>query len=157
MKNLFPRIMGFIVIVITLALAPTINTANVAVAAHDNISYMTGMSALSAFGAPLIILGLLTVGGIFAVSGVKGQLTAGVGDMMRVIGSVVIIIVSLTLMTTIMDYVNTLYEASSGFALVIYAIIPLVIYVGIIVSAGWVSVSTYRKGRKGGGSRKSFI
>lgn len=154
MKQLLPRILGFIVIVITLALAPTINTANAVIVA-ENLTNLIGMTAIAAFGAPLIILGLLTVGGVFAVAGVKGQLTSGVGDMMKVIGAVVIVIVSLTLFESVITYTNTLIGASSGFAVVIYGIIPIIIYVGIIVGAGWVSISAYRKGRKGGKGRSS--
>ena len=150
MGNLMPRILGFLVIIITLALAPTIDTANDVVIAHDNISVMIGMSAIAAFGAPLIILGLLVSGGVFAVAGTRGALAgAKVGDLLQVIGSVVVLIVVLTMFESVMTYSGTLYDASSGFAQTIYSLIPITIYIGIIAMAGWAQVRAYRGARKG--------
>ena len=145
--------MGFVVIIITLALAPTIQTSNDAIIAA-NLTDLTGMTAVAAFGAPLIILGLLVSGGLFAVAGVRGRLQgASVGDMLSVIGSVVLVIVSLSLFTNVITYTNTLIGVSAvGFGDVIYGIIPLVIYVGVIAAAGYSQVRAYRKVR---GGRKS--
>jgi hypothetical protein len=156
-KNLFGKIMGFVVIVITLALAPSIITANATIEA-GNLTNLTGMTAVSAFGAPLIILGLLVGGGIFAVAGVRGKLAgASVGDMLSVIGSVVVVIVALTLFDTVLDYVNALIApTASGFADVIYGIIPLVIYVGIIAGAGYTQVRAYRRAGRGRKRAKSY-
>jgi hypothetical protein len=156
--SLFGKIMGFLVIIITLALAPSIVTANTAVATHDNVTAMLGMGVVSGFGAPLIILGLLTIGGIFALAGVKGQLaSAGMKDLFSVIGSVIVVIVLLTLMPNVMDYTADLIEASEGFAVTIYSIIPLLIYLGIVAGAGWTSVHTYRKARKGGKKSRAAV
>lgn len=156
LKDLFPKVMGFIVIIVTLALAPTINTANATIVAA-NLTNLTGMSAVSAFGAPLIILGLLFSGGLFAVAGAKGQLAgASMKDMLSVIGSVVIIIVALSLFggtTSVISYTNTLIAASSGFAVTVYGIIPLLIYIGIIAAAGYTQARVYRKYRRNRRSR----
>jgi hypothetical protein len=156
LQSLFPRIMGFLVIIITLALAPQIVLSNNAIADYTHLANFTGMEAMSSFGAPLIILGLLVSGGIFAIAGLKGRLAgAGVKDMLGVIGSVIIIIIALSFFLSILGYCYTLLTASSGdFGGVIYGIIPLIIYVGIIAGAGWFQVQTYRKLRKGGGSRR---
>lgn len=155
MRDIMPKILGFLVIIITLALAPTINTANVAITGHANCSEMIGMVAIGAFGAPLIILGLLVSGGIFAVSGTKGALSgASVGDLLSVVGSVVVLIVVLTMFVNVMTYTATLIAASSGFAVTIYSIIPIIIYIGIIAMAGWTQVRAYRKA-KGGKKSKS--
>jgi len=141
-----PKILGFLVIIITLALAPTIATANTAITGHANVAAMIGMTAIGAFGAPLIILGLLISGGIFAVAGAKGALGgASVGDLLGVIGTVVVLIVVLTMFDSVMTYTGALYDASSGFAQVIYSIIPIVIYIGIISMAGWTQVRAYRR------------
>ena len=154
--SLMPKILGFLVIIITLALAPTISTANAAIIAHDNISVMIGMTAISGFGAPLIILGLLVSGGIFAVAGTRGALGgAKISDLMSVIGSVVVLIVVLTMFTSVMDYVTTLATGVTGFAFTIYTLIPIVIYIGIIAMAGWTQARAYRKARKGGRPRSS--
>ena len=145
LKDLFPKVMGFIVIIITLALAPTINTANATIIA-DNLTALTGMTAVAAFGAPLIILGLLFSGGFFAVAGMRGKMQgASMKDLLSVIGSVVLVIVALSLFTSVIEYVNALILASSGFAVVVYGIIPLLVYIGIIAAAGFTQVKTYRK------------
>jgi hypothetical protein len=148
--NLFSKIMGFILIIVTLALAPSIVTTNAAVAAHANVTsgVLIGMSVIAAFGAPLIILGLLVMGGVFAVAGVKGQINASAGDLMKVVGATIVAIVALTFMSTICTYVANLmgyYTLGTEFARTIFAIIPLVIYLGIIVSTGWAVGSTYKK------------
>ncbi len=155
LTGLIPKIFGFLVIVVTLAMAPSINTANAVIVA-DNLTNLIGMSVLAGFGAPLIIIGLLVSGGFFAVAGIRGQMQgASMRDMFNVIGSVVIAIVALTFMDTIIDYVNALIGATTGFALVLYGIIPLVTYLGIIAGVAWTSVSAYRSGKgKGRGSRK---
>ena len=150
--------MGFLVIIITLALGPTINTANAAIAAHDNVSIMIGMSAMTSFGAPLIILGLLTAGGLFALAGVRGQMAgASIADLLGVVGSVVVVIVGLTFLDSIMDYTWILVAASSGFAVTIYEMIPLLVYIAIIAAAGWTTykgISSVRRGKK---SKKSAV
>jgi amino acid transporter len=154
MRNLFGRIMGFVMIIVTLALAPTILTANATIEAA-NLTNLTGMAAVSAFGAPLIVLGLLVGGGLFAVAGVRGRLAgASVGDLLSIIGSVVLVIVSLSLFTSVITYTNTLIgPTASGFGDVIYGIIPLVIYIGVIAAAGYTQVRAYRKTRRS--SRRS--
>ena len=147
MQDIMPKILGFLVIIITLALAPTINTANAAIIAA-NLTNLIGMTAVAAFGAPLIILGLLIGGGIFAVAGTRGALAgAKIQDLLGVIGTVVVLIVVLTMFVNVMTYAGALYDASSGFAQVIYSIIPIVIYIGIIAMAGWTQVRAYRRGR----------
>ena len=149
MKVLFGRIMGFVMIIITLALAPTIKTANDAIEAA-NLTDLTGMTAVSAFGAPLIIIGLLFGGGLFAVAEVKGKMKgASMADMFSVIGSVVLVIVSLSLFTTVITYVNTLIGVSAvGFGDVVYGIIPLMIYIGVIAAAGYTQARAYRRARR---------
>lgn len=164
LQSLFAKIMGFVVIIVTLALAPSIATANTAItgwtgtAPTANITQFMGMSVVGSFGAPLIILGLLIGGGLFAVAGVRGKMGAvGMKDMMAVVGSVIVVIVCLSLFTSILDYTHTLIGSGTGFAETIYAIIPLLIYIGIIAAAGWVTVSTYRKTRKGGKKSRAAV
>ena len=148
MQSLLAKIIGFLVIVITLALAPTIDTANVAISGHANVTQMLGMTVISGFGAPLIIIGLLVAGGLFALSGVRGQLkNASMGDMMSVIGSVIVIIVALTFEAQIMTYNTALMLGKSGFDYTLYSVIPLLVYIGIITSAGWNTARVYRKAR----------
>jgi len=159
MKTLFARIMGFVMIIVTLALAPTIATSNATIEA-GNLTNLTGMTAVSAFGAPLIILGLLVSGGLFAAAGVRGRLAgASVGDMLGVIASVVLVIVSLSLFSSVITYTNQLIAPSaSGFGDVIYGIIPLVIYIGVIAGAGYMQFRAYKKasGKKGGKASSQY-
>ena len=145
--NLFGKIMGFLVIIITLALAPSINTAAVAVAAA-NLTNLIGMAVISNFASPLIILGLLVAGGAFAVAGIQGTYTATTKDLMGVVGATIVAIVALTFMTSIVSYTNTLWTASAGSTIgqTIFSIIPLVVYLGIIGGTGWSLASSYKKG-----------
>lgn len=148
--NLFGKIMGFIVVIVTLALAPSINQANAAIVTSGNLTVMTGMAAVAAFGAPIIILGLLVSGGIFAMAGVKGQMKgASTRDLIGVIGSVIVVIVALNLFLQVVDYAFALQGAVTGFAQTIYRLIPIAIYVGIIGGAGYYQFRTYRKIKKG--------
>ena len=147
-QSLMSKIFGFLVIIITLALAPQINTANAAITAA-NITNCIGVSAIDDFAAPLVVLGLLAVGGIFMW---KGTNTQGMKDIMGVIGLVIVAIVGLTFMTSIIGYTNTLIDASTGFAVTIYGIIPLLVYMVVIASVGYVGYKGYKGGKK---SKKS--
>ena len=157
-NNLMPKIMGFIVIIITLALAPTIYTANSDIIGWGDLTPFLGLEVIAGFGAFVIILGLLVSGGLFTIAGIKGKIAgAGMRDILMVVGSVVVIIVMLTMFVTILDYVDDLITAAVAAADTLgevgFGIIPIVIYVGIIAAAGWAQVSTYRrvtgKGRRG--------
>lgn len=158
LQNLMPKIMGFIVIIITLALGPSIYTANTNIIAWGDLSPFLGLSVVVGFGAFIIILGLLVSGGLFTIAGLKGKIAgAGMKDILMVVGSVVVVIVMLTMFTSILDYVQTLITAAiaAGDTLgeIGFGIIPIVIYVGIIAAAGWTQVSTYKKLTNGGKRR----
>lgn len=145
MQLLFSKIMGFLVIIITLALAPTINTANATVAAA-NLTNLIGMDVVTDFGAPLIVLGLLVVGGMFVWKGTQG---ASMRELLSTISLVIVAIVGLTFMEDIVDYTNTLIAASSGFAITLYGIIPLMVYLGVIAAVGWTGYRAYKGSKKG--------
>lgn len=149
MQALFSRILGFLIIVITLALAPEINAAN-SVVASGNLTNLIGMSVVTGFGAPLIVLGLLVAGGIFVWKGTQGR---SMGDMLKVISLVLVAIIGLTFMNDIVTYTNSLIATSTGFAKTIFGIIPLLIYLGIIAAVGWTGYSAVRGARKGGRRR----
>jgi len=143
--NLIGRIFGLLGILITLALAPSINTANTTVAS-GNLTNLIGMTAVTDFGAPLIVLGLLALCGLFAV----GKLQSGsIQDLLRVIGAVIVAIVGLTFMADIVDYTNTLIAASTGFAVTIYGMIPLLVYIVIVAGSAYTAYKTYKGGKKG--------
>ena len=147
--NLMARILGLLMIVLVLALAPSIVTANAAVQGNANATNLLGMSVVDDFGAMLIILGILTVGGIFTVG---GQMSGGIKDLLWTVGITIVAIVALTFMDTIIDYNFALYDAASGVEQTLYSIISLLIYVGIIGSVatrGYKAARTYYKGRKG--------
>lgn len=148
MGNLLPKILGWLVVIITLALAPTINTSNTAVdaawAAATNNATMIGMDAVLDFGAPLMIIGLLFAGTLLGLGKIGDGTIKG---MMSVIGAIVLVIVALSLFESVIDYVDTLITASTGFAQTVYGIIPIILYVAIIASAG---IYAGVKGMKGG-------
>ena len=148
-KKLLGVIIGLLTIVVTLAISPSIGTANATVAA-GNLTNLIGMSVIVTFGAPLAIFGLLALGGVFTVGAWKG--TTSMKEMLTVIITAVIVIVGLTFMDSIVDYTNTLIAAGSGgFETTLYGIIPLFVYLVVIGLAGWQTVSrarSYRKGKK---------
>lgn len=168
LQNLMPKIMGFIVIIITLALGPAIYTANLAVVnwvatapSTGDVTEFLGLGVVAGFGAFIIILGLLVSGGIFAVAGVKNQLRgAGMKDVLAVVGTVVIIIVMLTMFPTILTYTDNLIQAAitagDNLGQVGFSIIPIVIYIGVIAGAGWTQAHEFNKMRKGAGTRRSI-
>ncbi len=154
LQSLMPKIMGFIVMILTLALGPSIYTANANILAWGVLDPFIGLEVVAGFGAFIIILGLLISGGLFTIAGLKGRLSsAGMKDILMVVGAVIVVIVMLTMFTNILDYVDDLITAAiaEGDTLgeIGFGIIPIVIYVGIISVAGWAHVSTYRKLRKG--------
>jgi heme/copper-type cytochrome/quinol oxidase subunit 2 len=158
LQNLMPRIMGFIVIILTLALGPSIYTANATILAWGVLDPFIGLEVVAGFGAFIIILGLLISGGLFTVAGIRGRLaSAGMNDILLVVGAVIVVIVMLTMFTNILDWCDDLITAAiaEGDTLgeIGFGIIPIVIYVGIIAAAGWAQVHTYRRMRKGGKSK----
>jgi len=149
-KKMLSIIFFFLTVIIVLALAPTIDTANDTVyaswgAASENAS-MIGMSAVVPFGAPLIILSIMVSFGLLAFGMKEG---ANVKDIMSAIGITIAMIIALNFFDSAIDYVNTLLTGSSGISTVIYGIIPLAVYIGIVASAGTYGTVKYIKGRKG--------
>ena len=144
--GLLPRVFGWLIVIITLALAPTINTSNNAIIAGNNTN-LIGLAAIDDFGAPIIIIGLLFTGGVFGIAGIRGKTqNVGTGDMLAIVGAVVGTILALELFQQVMTYVNLLIApAATGFADVIYGIIPIVLYVGIIAGASAYGAVVYRK------------
>jgi len=139
MGKLVPSIMGWLIVVITLALAPTIETYNGNVtgnvAAASNAAYMLGMTAIDDFAGFLMIMGLLVSGGLFAVGGMKSKNTT-IGDMLGMIGAVIITVIALAMFSgSIIGYLDTLITAGAGFAKTAYGIITIIIYLGIIGGA----------------------
>ena len=166
LASLLPRILGFLVIIITLALSPSIYSANADILAWADavnnppvlLADFIGLDVIAGFGAFIIIIGLLVSGGFFAVAGLKNRIQgAGMRDMLVVIGSVVIVIVMLTMFETVLQYFANLVAAaitaSDSLGQIGFAILPIVLYVGIVAASGWAQVSTYR--RVTGKSRRS--
>lgn len=155
-KKMLSIIFFFLTVIIVLALAPTIQTANATAyatwgAASENSS-MIGMSAVMPFGAPLIILSIMVSFGLLAFGMKEG---AGVKDIMAAIGIAIGMIIALTFFDSAIGYCNTLLVASSGIGTVIYGIIPLAVYMGIIASAGTYGVVKFVKGRRKGKKSKA--
>ena len=160
-QKLVPSIMGWLVVVITLALAPTIETYNgyvtANVAAATNLTYMIGMTAIDDFAGFLIIMGLLISGGAFAIGGMKTK-TTSIGDMLGVIGAVIITIISLAMFSgSVIGYIDALITAGTGFAQTAYGVLTIIIYVGIIGSAtAYIGRKAYRATRSRRSSPRRF-
>jgi hypothetical protein len=158
--KLIPSILGWLVVVITLALAPTIVSYNTCVttnvAAATNAAYMIGMTAIDDFAGFLIIIGLLVSGGLFAVAGMSAKNTT-IGDMISVIGAVILTVVALALFSgSVIGYIDTLIDAgAAGFEKTAYGLLPIIVYVGVIAGAtAYTGRKAYKKW-KGGKSKKS--
>ena len=149
LNKLLGVILGLLTIVVTLAIAPSIATANTAVATSSNLTAdMIGMAVVVTFGAPLAILGLLAMGGLFIVGSWKGATT--MKDMLEVIFTAIVIIVGLTFMLQILNYSVALIAAGSGgFETVMYGLIPLLVYLAIIGLSGWGTYKGVKRVRKG--------
>lgn len=155
MGNLVPKILGWVVVIIALALAPTINTSNTAIdtawAAATNNATMIGMGTVVDFGAPIMIISILFSGALIVMGKVGDGTTKSLLD---VIGVIVILIIALSMFTNVIDYVDTLISASTGFAQTVYGVIPIILYVGVIAGAGGYSaIKAYRVKKK---AKKSY-
>jgi hypothetical protein len=150
MGNLVPKIMGWLVVIIALALAPTINTTNgyisSNVTAAVNSADMIGMSTIVAFGAPIMIISILFSGALIVMGRVGDGTTK---SLMSVIGTVIVVIIALSMFVNVISYVDTLITASTGFAQTIYGVIPIILYIGIVAGAGGVAAYKALKGKKG--------
>ena len=152
-SKLLGVILGLLTVVVTLAIAPSIATQNALVAASGNLTAdMIGMSVVVTFGAPLAILGLLAMGGLFVIGSIKGG--TNMKDMLGVIITAIIVIVGLTFMVDILDYTVALIAAGSGsFETTLYGILPLFVYLAVIGLSGFQTYRGYKKSR--GKSSKS--
>jgi len=163
-KDLLPKIMGWLVVVITLAMAPTIVTYNTAVttnvSAAVNSSYMIGMTAIDDFGGFIIIMGLLVTGGLLGIAGARGSLgNAGVGDILKTIGIVIITVISLAMFSgSVIGYIDELITAGTGFEKTAYGILCVIIYIAIISGASaYMGVKAYKAGKEGNGSKSTSV
>lgn len=156
MNTLIPKVMGWLLIIVTLALAPSINTANTTIMstwnASTNADTMLGY-VVTSFGAPLIVISLLFAGGMLGLGKVAESSTK---DLMQMIGGVVITILALNLFDSAIGYVDALITASSGFAQTVYGIIPIVLYVSIIAGAGTYTAYKMAKSTWGKGKGKGI-
>jgi hypothetical protein len=140
----------FLTVVVVLALAPTINTANTTAITTFNGSSqnasMIGLSVVMPFGAPLMILSIMVSFGLLAFGMKEG---ANIKDILGAIGVTVAQVIAVTLFGNVITYTNTLLTGSSGIATVIYGIIPLAIYMAIIAASGVTAGIQYYRSRHG--------
>lgn len=144
-------VFSFLAIIITLAIAVNIKTANAAIESA-NLTNLIGMTVLSSWGAPIIILGLLSMSGVFAYSGITGKGQASTADIFSVVGATLAAVIVLSFFLNIITYTNQLIGAGTSNGDIIYEIIPVVIYLLIIGGSGWAGIrkiQQIRKGKKG--------
>lgn len=158
--KLVPAIMAWLAVVITLALAPTIETFNTHVTTNvsgaTNTAYMIGMTAITPFAGFLIIMGLLVSGGLFGVAAMRAKSTT-VEDLLETVGAVVLTVIALAMFSgSVIGYIDALITAGTGFAKTAYGMLTIIIYVGIIGSAsGYTAVKAYKKAKGSGRGRRS--
>jgi hypothetical protein len=159
LNSLLPKILGFLIIILTLALGPTIYTSNGDIILWGVLDPFIGLEVTVGFGAFIIIFSLLISGGIFAIAGMRGKLAnTTVYDLLKVIASVIVIIVMLAIFPSILDYCDDLITAAiaagDNIGEVGFGLVPIIVYVGVLATATASNVMTYRK-LKGGSSKSS--
>jgi len=151
--RLVPAILGWLAVIVTLALAPTIETYNgyitTNVSTATNSSYMIGMPAISPWGGFIMIISLLLGTGIFAYSGMKSK-NVTVGDLIGIIGAVIISVFALSVVgDSVLSNIDALITAGGASVKAIYGTLMIIIYAGVIGGAGaYAGVKGMRKGRK---------
>jgi hypothetical protein len=150
MGRVLAVIFGILTIVITLAMGTNIQTYNASIQSANQTN-LIGLSVLDDWGAALIIVSLLGLGGLFAVGGVTGKFaTGGMKDILWVIGAVIASVVGLSLMTSVITYSNNLIGAVTTDAEdIIWGIIPLLVYIAVISISAVKTYQTARGMRKG--------
>jgi hypothetical protein len=161
-KELLPKILGFIGIVITIALSPAIYTANLLVVNYgggSGLTNFTGMDAISPYGGFLIIFGILIAQGIFNIAGVGGAKSSSFKDLLIPVGSVIVVIILLNLYVSAIlpgftGLIASASVASDTIGQTVFGVIPIVIYliivIGAIASQGGNALYNKAKGRRGG-------
>jgi hypothetical protein len=161
-KDLLPKIVGFLALVITLALAPSIYTANLLVVNYgggSGLTNFTGMDALSPFGGFLIIFGILIAQGIFQIAGVGGGKSTGWKDILSSVGSVIVVIILLNVYVSAVlpaftSLIASASAASDEIGQTVFGVLPIVIYLTIIVGAiafqGGKAIYNRVRGRRSG-------
>ena len=130
----------------------TANTTRTFTVTYDtglDLRNLIGMEVLTGFGAPLAILGLLAMGGLFTFGAWKGTNQVNMGQIMQIVGITIAVIVGLTFMTSVVIYSNNLIgDVTTDFEDVIYGIIPLFVYL-VIVSLPFIkSYASWHSGKK---------
>lgn len=157
LKNLLPTIFAWIGVIVTLALAPTIETYNSAVTtnitAAVNKAYFIGMTAIDDFGGFIMIASLLLGSAIFARGFTNSK--ASLSTILPIVGQVIGAVVVLALFSgSAIGYFDSLVTAGSGVAKTFYGVLVTVTYVLIISSVGgYQAIKAYR-GRKRRSSRR---
>ena len=160
-SQLLPKIIGFIVIVITVALSPAVYTANLTVVNYSSLATFLGMTAIAPYGGFLLILGILIAQGLFAIAGARGTGNGGWKDLFTMVGTVVCVIIILNLYSAailpgFLGLVNAASVASDTIGQTVFAVFPIVIYLGIIIGAiGFSGVKAAGQGKKK--SKKSSV
>ena len=163
LKNILPKVLGFIGIVITLALAPSIYTANLSVVNYGGGSGLTnfiGMDAIAPYGGFLLILGILIAQGLFQVAGYGGGKAEGWKDLFMSVGIVIAVIILLNVFVSAVlpaftDLIASASAASDDIGETVFGVLPIIIYLGVILSAiaGQGGKAVYN--RLKGGKKKS--
>ncbi len=163
LRNLAPKLIGFIAIVITISLAPSIYSANVAVVNYGGGSGLVpflGMDAIAPFGGFLAIFGLLATQGIFAIGTLKSGQGTGWRQIMLMIGLVIMTLIFLKVFTAaILPKFGALISSASvahdDIGETVFGVVVIVIYLGIILGASVTNaVSEYKRRKKSRGSSR---
>lgn len=157
MARILGVVFGVLGLVISLAMGVNIQTQNATIQSANQTN-LIGLSVLDDWGAPLVILGILSLSALFTYGSIKGTYVgSGVKDLMIPVGASILAIIGLSMMTNVITYSNNLIGAVATDAEdIIWGIIPLVVYVVIIGLPTAASIKTYR-GMKGGKASASSV
>ena len=167
LKNITPKILAFIVILITIALAKPIYTANLAIVNYNSgsggLADFIGLGAIAQFGAFLLIFGIMIEQGMLNIAGMSDKAGGGVQDgwksMTAAIGTIILALILLSMfaqsiLPQFKDLVTTASLAGDSIGQFFWGIIPIFIYLGIIAlgvlgNGGGSILANKIRGRKG--------
>ena len=157
MSNISGRLMGFIVIGVTIIMSATIYTANAGITSA-NLTNITALSDIAGFGPLIMILGLLFTGGMLTYASFSSPNSKiGKVDIRLTVGSVVLLIAVLSvfpglIISGINNLIGEAIDAGDTDYITVYGLIPTIIYVVVIGGTGAAQVIGYKRIRKAGRS-----
>lgn len=164
MKGYISAAVALFMMLLLLAIAPNILTANTTVANNANITGMIGMTLATSFGGAGIVILLLVGLGSYAWRAFDERQSSGSEGIWQPLVASFFAIFMLTIMDDVVDYIYALITASTGIGATAFTFLALGIYCFIIYAVvkgthlvGNVRAYRHRKkGKRGGTSTAAY-